>query len=133
MPAAIINPFTETRFGDTKTSLAFCSRDHVGLSRIRPLPPNEINAIQDGPKRGRRSCKEFRRKERASLFAGQKIPQGAATSRSGPRVITAVPYRAFLIPPVREVLRHSVQPLPTRLARGQTRVLVPLRGILLSH
>ena len=30
--------------------------ENVGLSRVRLLPPNEINAKQSTPKRGRRSC-----------------------------------------------------------------------------
>jgi len=46
-----------------------CGHDLVGLSLVRPLPPNEINENQNEPKRGRYSCMKFRRKRRANLPA----------------------------------------------------------------
>ena len=50
--------------------------ENVGLSRVPFLPPNEINAIRAEPKRGRRSCMKFQRKERASFSDRKKMPGG---------------------------------------------------------
>jgi len=44
------------------------SSANVGLSRVPLGPPHEINAKQNEPKRGRRSCMKFRRKERATFL-----------------------------------------------------------------
>jgi len=51
-------------------------RENVGLSLVRALPLNEINAKQSEPIRGRRSCKEFRRKERARCIRSPRSNWG---------------------------------------------------------